>query len=395
VRGTLAPWLFGVARRVAARARVRAAARQAREERAAKAVARRPIAAGATGSPEDADWEPVHDEVGRLPEKYRTPVLLCYLEGATYEEAARRIGCPLGTIRVRLSRARDRLRDRLTRRGFGPQAIAALGWLLHGSEPMHLPPAMVGSVWIDATVKAAQAYAAGPATAAGAVPALALALGNEMVRSLAMSHWKLVMTVLAALGATAATAVGLFGSGAGQDQPGPNTKRATAATAQAATAKKEAPAVAKTLPEPFEVSLAKHRNRVLAAAKQRVDAQRAYYEEGRITTDRFLQAIQYLNAAEMDAATTHEGRVAAAEEHLKRVAEVLKREQAEATLGRGTIADVAEAALAYEQAAVLSLKTQKERGEGVVEVLQKRVDTLEKQLDRVMKDLERNGIQIR
>ena len=52
-----------------------------------------------------------------LPRKYREPVVLCYLEGLMLEAAAVRLGCPIGTVGVRLMRARERLKDRLTRRG--------------------------------------------------------------------------------------------------------------------------------------------------------------------------------------------------------------------------------------------------------------------------------------
>src|SRR5437667_146641 len=68
----------------------------------------------------------LHEEVGRLPEKYRAAVVLCYLEGLTNEEAARRLRCPVGTVKTRLLRARDRLRDRLARRGLAPPAVLAV-----------------------------------------------------------------------------------------------------------------------------------------------------------------------------------------------------------------------------------------------------------------------------
>ena len=74
-------------------------------------------------------WPELHEEVARLPEKYREPVVLCYLEGLTTDEASRRLDCPQGTVLSRLSRARERLRDRLTRRGLAvPAGLIAGDW---------------------------------------------------------------------------------------------------------------------------------------------------------------------------------------------------------------------------------------------------------------------------
>jgi RNA polymerase sigma factor (sigma-70 family) len=104
-------WLYGVARRLATRSKFAIVRRQAREVAFVEPKAPAP-------DPAFEDLAPVlHEEIGRLPDKYRMPFVLCYLDGKTNEEAARELGCPSGTVFSRLSRARERLRDRLRRRG--------------------------------------------------------------------------------------------------------------------------------------------------------------------------------------------------------------------------------------------------------------------------------------
>ena len=125
-------WLAGVARRVAARARRRTLRRAERE---------RNWAAGRPEADPDADGplgvearRLVREELGHLPDADRTPLTLCYLDGLTHEEAARRIGCPVGTVKARLVRARRRLRDRLDRRGMA-LGLALLLLLLRRPRP--------------------------------------------------------------------------------------------------------------------------------------------------------------------------------------------------------------------------------------------------------------------
>src|SRR5262249_17501866 len=95
----LGNWLYGVAHRTALKARTLAAKRRARERPVVDHLAGAPSPTAAWG-----DVRPVLDEeVSRLPAKYRAPVVLCYLEGKTNEEAARLLGCPTGTVFSRLA----------------------------------------------------------------------------------------------------------------------------------------------------------------------------------------------------------------------------------------------------------------------------------------------------
>jgi len=151
---SLAGWLYGVATRTAARARLDAARRRVRERRGAEAKAVR--CEGGDGPDGSETWAELYQELARLPERFRLPVLLCHLEGLTHEQAARRLGCPVRTVQSRLGRARERLRERLTRRGVGP-SVATLAAALTPNAAS----AAVSQGWTHATVRAAVRVAAG------------------------------------------------------------------------------------------------------------------------------------------------------------------------------------------------------------------------------------------
>jgi RNA polymerase sigma factor (sigma-70 family) len=163
----LGNWLYGVAHRVAARARAQAARRRARERSEVEMIAAHP-------RPENNEWHPVlHEELNRLPEKYRAPMVLCYLQGMTNEEAARLLAWPVGTVKGRLTRARELLRKRLTRRGVVLSSAFLTAALGTSASSAAVPAALVNS-----TVQAAMLVAAGPVAAAGlSAPVVALTQG--------------------------------------------------------------------------------------------------------------------------------------------------------------------------------------------------------------------------
>ncbi|OJW17786.1 MAG: hypothetical protein BGO49_26665 [Planctomycetales bacterium 71-10] len=158
VDDSLGRWLYGVARKVASKARRRAG----REIPAAAASDRTPIDPVAEVAREEVR-RLVDREVALLPRKYREPAALCHLDGLTHEQAAEALGVPVGTIRSRLSRARDLLRPRLVRRGLAP--AAALARLDSPAAAAALPRAL----------SAATIAAALGAGARGVAPAAALA----------------------------------------------------------------------------------------------------------------------------------------------------------------------------------------------------------------------------
>ncbi len=112
---TIAPWLYRVALRVARRARAKTSQRRARETTRADSGAVHPAE-----SPDPTVIRLLREEMSELPDRYRLPLVLCYLEGKTNQEAARQLQWPVGTVKGRLSRARQTLRDRLSRRGVDP-----------------------------------------------------------------------------------------------------------------------------------------------------------------------------------------------------------------------------------------------------------------------------------
>ena len=119
---SVASWLYGVARRVALGARRQAARRREGERRR---LARTGVAEPVAPPPAEP-WPELYEELDRLPEPFRAAVVLCDLEGHSYEQAAGVLHCPVGTIQSRLARGRQRLRRRLQRRGFSP-ALALIG----------------------------------------------------------------------------------------------------------------------------------------------------------------------------------------------------------------------------------------------------------------------------
>jgi RNA polymerase sigma factor (sigma-70 family) len=192
-RESIADWLYGVALRVSAHARADAARRRSVERRAL------PDSVDAYETPPpDID---VRDEVEHLPRDLRAVVVLCYLEGLTHEQAAHRLEWPVGTVRSRLARARDRLRADLTRRGIAPDA----GLLpLLAFRATSLPEGL-----IDTTVKAAILLAARDAGEAGLVSASAVALTEGVLRTMLISKLKIIGSIVLAAGAITSS-VGLY-----------------------------------------------------------------------------------------------------------------------------------------------------------------------------------------
>jgi RNA polymerase sigma factor (sigma-70 family) len=197
-REVLGGWLRKVAQRVAARARELSVRRGAIEPI-------RPVSSvedpGKIVEREDL-CTAVLDEIQLLPEKYRLPVQFCYIEGQTHDEAARRLAWPVGTVRTRLTWARDRLRARLTRRGLVVPAGFIGASLASLKASTELP-----STLVKATVETASGRAVGTA---------AITLATKVLRAMVMSQVKLAVLFVLVAGSVAGFAAALSGAQGGK-----------------------------------------------------------------------------------------------------------------------------------------------------------------------------------
>jgi RNA polymerase sigma factor (sigma-70 family) len=199
-RDSVGGWLHQVACRIALKVKADAA--------------RRPALAGPSldrPAPEvcpELDWNdlrPVLDaELGRLPEKYRAPLVLHYLEGKTVTQVAHELGWSHGTASCRLARARERLRTRLTRRGL-TVTMAALATVLiqqAGAKTLPLP-------LVESTAKLAALSVLGQAVMSGGVVTRAAILARGALHAMLITKLKIAAGVLVACGALA-TGAGLL-----------------------------------------------------------------------------------------------------------------------------------------------------------------------------------------
>ena len=219
----LGGWLHRVAYRIAVQAKREATKRQRLESELA---AMRMSDATRAGSELELH-SVLHEEIERLPERERLPVVLCDLEGLTYEQAACRLRCTEQALCYRLAKARTRLRDRLSRRGVTATVLGAVMTASHASASAALPVA-----WTRAAVSAATG---GPTRAAVA------ALTQTMLRGMLMTQLKIISVAI--LAATGLASFGVVALGGGR----PN-RRLPAASAPTAFPRVGSPALAAAAP---------------------------------------------------------------------------------------------------------------------------------------------------
>src|SRR5262249_39273198 len=196
-REALTAWLHVVAHRAALKVR----SAKVRQRRVAQPLAVPPADTRSDPLAELSARELlvlVDEEVRRLPEVYRLPVILCCLEGRSLEEAARQLGWTLGSVKGRLERGRARLHGRLVRRGLTLSAALAAAELSRGAGSAAVVARLIAS-----TIQAAMVVAAGQPGLEG-VSAQAAVLAGEGVKGIALARLKLPATLLLATSLLAA-----------------------------------------------------------------------------------------------------------------------------------------------------------------------------------------------
>jgi RNA polymerase sigma factor (sigma-70 family) len=188
-RDMVGNWLYGVAYRTALKLKGANATRRTKEREAPVMSASEP-----TGDAMWQDLQPLLDqELHRLPDKYRVPVVLCDLEGKSRKDAARLLGWPEGTLSWRLASARSMLAKRLARHGLVLSA-GSLALVLAQQAVACVPPPLLVS-----TVQAAALPAAGQAVAAGLISTQVAALTEGVLRTMMWIKLKITMAVLVGL----------------------------------------------------------------------------------------------------------------------------------------------------------------------------------------------------
>ncbi len=332
-RDAIGPWLHGVAVRVALRHPVRGGPPppvRGDRRRSGRLAPARP--------PADLELaETLDQELSRLPSKYRSPIVLCYLEGLTHEEAARALKWPIGTVKGRLARARDLLHGRLARRGLAPTALAVMASLASDAS------AAVPRELLENTVNAGLKSAIGHTTAQVVSTSIAsLVEGTLTAMLLNKIKWIGAALFVSSLALAGAGAMAQQRGGLPEDRlaaaakPGAEGAASTAVvdmnvaasnssdpigTSRAASKTSSTAAPLSTEPAP---NLSDPEGQLLMAAKRAWNKVYGEFSAGSGTVDRLHEVSTLLMDAQKQSATSPAEIASAIADHLDRIRSIAR-----------------------------------------------------------------------
>lgn len=332
-KASIRSWLYGVALRVALRARQREDLRRRREQET-------PPRATVEATLEPDVRSILDEEVQRLPEKYRLPIVLCYLESRTNDEAAQMLNCPRGTIAVRLARARERLRSRLLRRGVTLSAAAMTALLSDNALSASVP-----ALLFSQTAKTALTGAASPSITT---------LTEGVLHAMYLSKFKMAFAVGLMVATMGGAGVGVYFLKA--QAPTPQTEEVDKKPVAAATVKKGKERVKELLKQQRE------------EAEKELKIRYELYRDGAnepgmsspITLTQLISISKRLLKPELELCEKKADRLAAYEKHVELTKEIVKITEAQYKVDRLSAAALAQAR--YEQLdAEIALEREKAR----------------------------------
>jgi RNA polymerase sigma factor (sigma-70 family) len=305
-REFLAAWLYRVAHRTALQARKAGARRKAKEKQVGDMAQKQD-----TGDEAMREMLPLLDqELSRLPDKYRVPIILCDLEGTTRKAAAQQLNLPERTLSTRLARARVMLAKRLARHGttFTGSAVVA------AAVTQNMASASVPISLMSATVKAAAVMAAGQTAA---ISAMVVAIMEGALKSMFLTKVKYLTSVLVLIavlcaGATVSVRV-LTADISGAQEVGTSAPAAQEIPKKDLGDDSKAPSRQLGRENPKIRQLAKKR---LEALTKRLDIMTNLYKLSKLSIDPLIPAFSQLFHAELDYCESDQERLAICERSL-------------------------------------------------------------------------------
>lgn len=359
-RNLLGNWLYGVAHRVAVRARVQALRRQTRE---CDGVHLAPARTSGNGTQADVA-RILHEELNRLPDRYRSPLVLCYLQGKTREEAARQLGLSEGSVRGRLERGRERLRQQLTRRGVTLSVAAIAGTFAGKCSATSVPPALFA-----ATMKGGWVLAAG--AGASWISQSVLLLVEGALHAMLIQKMKLAAVAVVGIGVLTVGTNRLVYSQAGAVQPVRETVEKKSEAAKERERKLdaflsgidlgEAPKLMSLNEEDRKALLDRFKGSALLksllkaqleAAQEEAEARFRNFLLGRGSLDLHLQSSVRLLQAELELCQSRDEQLRSFQAHSQRMWETNKITKLRFDSGRIPIMDYAQSNYFKERAAI-------------------------------------------